>query len=63
MEMTYEWAAEILDPEHLENYSIENRKRSLSDGHGCAQEADPGKGEFVGKLTIRKLPALPRSRL
>lgn len=40
-----------------------NRKRSLSDGHGCAQEADPGKGEFVGKLTIRKLPALPRSRL
>ena len=46
MEMTYERAAEILDP-----------------GHGCVQEADPGKGEFVGKLTIRKLPALPRSRL
>lgn len=62
MEMTYERAAEILDPEHLENYSIET-KRSLSDRHGCVQEADPGKGEFVGKLTIRKLPALPRSRL
>lgn len=52
MEMTYERAAEILDPEHLENYSIETVK-----------EADPGKGGLVGKLTIRKLPALPRSRL
>lgn len=63
MEMTYERAAEILDPEHLENYSIETVKEACRDRHGCVQEADPGKGEFVGKLTIRKLPALPRSRL
>lgn len=62
MEMTYERAAEILDPEHLENYSIETVKEACRIG-GCVQEADPGKGEFVGKLTIRKLPALPRSRL
>lgn len=31
MEMTYEWAAEILDPEHLENYSSETRRSKRLD--------------------------------
>lgn len=63
MEMTYEWAAEILDPEHLENYSIETVKEACRMGMDALKKQIPGKGEFVGKLTIRKLPALPRSRL
>ena len=32
MEMTYERAAEILDPEHLENYSIETVKEACRIG-------------------------------
>lgn len=53
MEMTYERAAEILDPEHREAYdSIEPVIHSLQDGDGSSQKADSGKGEFVGKLTI-----------
>ena len=60
MEMTYEWAAEILDPEHLENYSIETVKEACRMGMDALKKQIPA---FVGKLTIRKLPALPRSRL
>jgi hypothetical protein len=35
----------------------------LQDGNGSSQKADSGKGEFVGKLTIWKLPVLQRSCL
>ena len=62
MEMTYEWAAEILDPEHLENYSIETVKEA------CRMGMDALKKQILAKVNLwekshPKLPALPRSRL
>lgn len=64
MEMTYERAAEILDPDHREAYdSHRTCHHGLQDGNGSSQKADSGKGEFVGKLTIWKLPVLQRSCL
>lgn len=64
MEMTYERAAEILDPDHREAYdSIEPVITACKMGMEALKKADSGKGEFVGKLTIWKLPVLQRSCL
>lgn len=43
MEMTYEWAAEILDPEHLENYSIETVKEACRMGMDALKKQIPAK--------------------
>lgn len=43
MEMTYEWAAEILDPEHLENYSIETVKEACRMGMDALKKQIPEK--------------------
>lgn len=62
MEMTYERAAEILDPEHRENYdSLETVKEACRMGMDALKKQIPAKGRFVGKLAIWKLPILPRN--
>lgn len=43
MEMTYERAAEILDPEHLENYSIETVKEACRMGMAALKKQIPEK--------------------
>lgn len=43
MEMTYERAAEILDPEHLENYSIETVKEACRIGMDAFKKQIPAK--------------------
>lgn len=43
MEMTYEWAAEILDPEHLENYSIKTVKEACRMGMDALKKQIPAK--------------------
>lgn len=43
MEMTYEWAAEILDPEHLENYSLETVKEACQMGMDALKKQIPAK--------------------
>lgn len=64
MEMTYERAAEILDPEHRENYdSIETVKRACRIGMDALKKQIPEKGRSVAKSAIWKLPTLPRSCL
>lgn len=43
MEMTYERATEILDPEHLENYSIETVKEACWIGMDALKKQIPAK--------------------
>lgn len=57
MEMTYERAAEILDPEHRENYdSLETVKEACRMGMDALKKRIPTRPKMIGKSKLGACP-------